>query len=185
MLLDELYRVFSGVVYPGDNALADSYPNEWEPTLKNLFGKDWRSVVATDFDSAGGIIEGIQALGLKGFVYFLPGLVRISVIDAESRYAVVSALLTRFTAPDYLSSSVTPQKKIMAALSPAHRSFMIGFLCAMREAEPRLCPIIVDSAVFNLKAGDIIPYKNEDVINVPVAGANGVILPGTRRRTSS
>lgn len=163
MLLYELNRVFAGVVYPGDNALADSYPNEWEPTLRNLHGKDWRSVVAKDFDSEGDISEGIHSLGLKGFIYFLPGLVRISLTDVENRYAVVSALLNRFTTSDRLSAPMMPRKKILIALSPARRNFMISFFSSMQEAEPMLCPIIVDSAIFNLKAGDVIPYMEEDV----------------------
>src|SRR5262245_48940093 len=123
MLLDEINREFSDVVYPGDNALADSYPNEWESTLGNLRGKDWRRVEGKDFDSRGGIIEVVQALGLKGFIYFLPGLLRISLADADSRYAVVSALLTRFTVSDYPSAKI--QKRIIAALSPARRGFLV------------------------------------------------------------
>ncbi|MGZ4962096.1 MAG: hypothetical protein ACXWC8_06015 [Limisphaerales bacterium] len=163
MLLYELNHLFSDVVYPGDKALADSYPNEWEFTLRNLQGKNWRSVKGQDFDSQGGIIEGVQALGLKGFIYFLPGLVHICLTDADSRYIVTSALLNNFTIPDYLPESVATLKKIMAALSPARRSFMARFFSSMREAEPTLCPIVVDSAVFNLTVGDIVPYKHEDV----------------------
>jgi hypothetical protein len=52
----------------------------------------------------------------------------------------------------------------MAALSPIRRSFMVNFFSSLREAERNLCPVIVDSAIFNLKAGDIIPYKNEEVM---------------------
>jgi hypothetical protein len=163
MLIDELNRMFADVVYPGDKALAGSYPNEWESTLRNLQGKDWRTVASKDFDSQGGIIEGVQVLGLKAFIYFLPGLIRICLTDSDSRYDVAAALLTRFTVPDYLSATVAAEKALMAALSPARRSFLVRFFSSLRETEPTLCPIIIDSAVFNLKVGDIIPYKHEDV----------------------
>ena len=163
MLLNEINREFCDVVYPGDAGLADSYPNEWEPTLRNLHGKDWRCVESRDFDSQGGMIEGIQALGLKGFIYFLPGLIRISLIDADSRYMIVSALLTRFTVPDSLAQSLAIQKKILASLSPARRSLLIRFFSVIRESEPLLCPVLIDSAISNLKAGDVTPYKEEDV----------------------
>lgn len=164
MLLYELNSAFRDVVYPGDRALGDSYPNEWESTLRNLHGKDWRSVKGEDFDSQGGIIEGVQALSLKGFIYFLPGLIRIALTDAAHRQIVVDALLTQFTVPDYLSGDAAEEKRIVAALSPARRNFLVRFFTAMREADPTLCPVVVDSAIFNLKAGEVIPYRHDDVI---------------------
>jgi hypothetical protein len=50
-----------------------------------------------------------------------------------------------------------------AALSPARRNFLIRFFSSMREADPTLCPVIVDSAISNLKAGSVTPYKHDDV----------------------
>lgn len=61
MLLDEIETTFSGSTYPGAYALADEYPNEWESTLCKLQGKDWRTVVTSDFDSQGGVAEGVRS----------------------------------------------------------------------------------------------------------------------------
>lgn len=163
MLLDEIETTFSGSAYPGDNALAESYPNEWESTLRQLQGKDWRTVTARDFDSQGGIIEGVQALSIQGFTYFLPGLVRIALTQADHRYIISSALLSRFTRPDQLERPLESQERILFALSPQQREFLARFFAAMQEAEPLLFPVLVKSAISNLASARVDPYRHEDV----------------------
>ncbi len=129
-----------------------------------MHGKDWRQVTIEDFDSQGGIIEGVQALSLEGFIYYLPGLVRIALTKPECRYIISSALLPLLTAPDYLGSSFEKQQAILRSLSPQQRDFLARFLAAMHKAEPTLCPVVVESAIANLRNGEITPFKHEDVL---------------------
>ncbi len=170
MILHELEKQFSDVAYPGDQAVGDSYPNEWEPTLRRLHGKDWRQVTVDDFDSQGGLIEGVQALSLKGFIYFLPGLVRIALTQPDHRYTIASALLPLFTHPDYLGSSFERQQAIMTALSPQRREFLVRFFAAMQEAETTLCPVVVESAIANLRNGRVASYRHADVEKLNAKG---------------
>ncbi|MEK7953821.1 ankyrin repeat domain-containing protein [Luteolibacter soli] len=158
MLLEKLNQEFSDISYPGDDQLADSYPNEWEATLDNLCGKDWRDVEAKDFDSQGGVIEGIQALGSKGFLYFLPGLVRIFLTDPVSRYSVGYGLLTWFTVPEGIKPDDS-QIVVLHALPSARRDFMVRFFGVFRILEPDLSPAIVDAAIVSLRAGVVTAYR--------------------------
>ena len=171
-----LNRLFSEVVRPGYAGLADSYPNEWESTLRQLDGKDWRTVKIEDFDSQGGILEGIQVLGLKGFMFFLPGLVRIALTQPEPRYMVAYALMTRFTQrealPQFTSTaertlaalSLSEAQQRIAALAPAQREFLARVLTSIQESEPDLYSLLVDSAISNLRLGEIVPYRDKDLM---------------------
>jgi hypothetical protein len=162
-LLYQLDPLFGEVVYPGHSALADSFPNEWESALKKLHGKDWKSVRWEDFEFDGNIGETVGALSVKGFIYFLLGLIRLVLTDSDRRYSIVHALLHRFTVPEDSSYPKTEQKKILAALSSERRKFLMTFLAAMRDAESTLCPVIIDAAILSLKSSDVIPYKREEV----------------------
>ena len=162
MLLNELNQEFADVSYPGDDQLADSYPNEWESTLDNLRGKDWRVVEAKDFDSQDGVIEGIQALGSRGFLYFLPGLLRIFLTDPGSRYSVGYGLLTWFTVPEGMKPDDS-QDAVVHALSSVRRDFLVRFFSVLRIQESDLSPAIVDAAIASLRAGAVTAYKLDDV----------------------
>ncbi len=161
MLLRELDQLFSDTRYPGDDALGD-LSSEWACTLRCLQGKNWRSVKPGDFDSQSGLIEGVQALSPKGFVYFLPGLVRLALTDVEVRYAISIALLSAFTRPDYLPTR-PEDSQILSMLSLMQRRFLISFLNEVQAMEPQLCPIVVNSAKVNLQTGTITPYLQKDV----------------------
>lgn len=163
MLLWELNRLFADVEYPGDGALGISSPSEWDSMLRRLRGKNWRAVTVDDFDAQGGLEEGVQALSLKAFIYYLPGLVRIALSDQNSRYAVSHALLSMFTWPDNLNRTPDQQNRVIAALSPARRSFLISFLEEMQLLDSCLCSVLVDSAKTNLRAGNVTPYQQADV----------------------
>lgn len=40
---------------------------------------------------------------------------------------------------------------------------MARFFAAMQEAEPLLCPVVIESAIANLANGRVDPYRIEDV----------------------
>ena len=162
-ILHELDSAFGDVSYPGDTALAASRPSEWDSTLRRLCGKRWREVTAEDFDSQDGLVGSVQALSLKGLVYFLPGLVRIALTDSTARYAVVDALVSRFTCPDHLPESCGFEKEVIAALSATRRDFLARFLAEMEKVEPHFCPVLIESAIANLRNGDVKSYRHEDV----------------------
>ena len=162
-MVHELDKLFSEAKYPGDTALADTYPNEWEAMLKQLHGKHWRQVTVKDFDSQGGVIEGVQALGHKGFIYFLPGLLRLALTEEDHRYPIVSALLTRFTHPDYAEEVLSRQQAIIGALTTEQREFLIRFFHESLTIEETLCPTIVKSAVENLKNGQVRCYRQGEI----------------------
>ena len=163
MLSDELESLFGQVPYPGDKALADSYPNEWDSTIEQLHGKDWRTVGVLAFDSQGGIVEGIQALSAIGFIYFLPGLVRIALAQPEDRYLIVSALLTRFTHLDRPQSSCRKQQEIIERLSSDQRNFLSPFFAEMQTREPLICSVLIGSARRNLAEGKLTPYTQNQI----------------------
>jgi hypothetical protein len=162
-MVHELDKLFAEAKYPGDMALADAYPNEWEATLKRLQGKHWRSVVVKDFDSQGGITEGVQALGLKGFHFFLPGLLRLALTEPEHRYPIVDALLTRFTHPDEAAEECARQQAIVSALTVEQRDFLARFFAESLAQEETLCPVMVKCAVENLKNGQVRCYRQSEI----------------------
>ena len=143
--------------------MAASRPSEWDSTLRRLCGKSWRQVTVEDFDSQDGLVGSVQALSLKGLVYFLPGLVRIALTDSTARYAVVDALVSLFTCPDYLRESSGFQKEVIAALSAARRDFLARFLAEMEKGEAHFCPVLIQSAIANLRNGGVKSYRHEDV----------------------
>jgi hypothetical protein len=153
MLLRELDNLFSDVCYPGDKALADYWPNEWESFFERVKGKNWRNVTANDFVFDAGIDEGIQALSLKGFIYYLPGLVHIALTKSDDRYPVASALLTLFSIPDRdrAPSATNSQRNVILSLSAARRDFLIRFFLKMKQMEPNLSPSLIDSVITILK----------------------------------
>ena len=161
-LYDELESLFGEFAHPGDKALASSLPNEWESIFEQLHGKNWHTVEISDFDSQGGIYEGIQVLSVRGFVYFLPGLVRIALTQPRSE-PVISALLSQFAHLDRPGSSFQKQQKIIASLSPEQRNFLARFFAEMQRLDPLICSAISDSAIRNLAEGRITSYQQSDV----------------------
>jgi hypothetical protein len=162
MLVHEFNRIFSDLKHPGDDALAEREPSEWDGTIQRLKGKSWRNVALDDFESQSGVIEGVQALSPRGFIYFLPGLVKIALTNPDARDTVTSALLPWFTVPDYLDQE-RRDSGVLSLLSPGQRRFLISFFAEMQKTESDLCAPMVDSAIANLKAGEMSPYKQEDV----------------------
>jgi hypothetical protein len=162
-VLLELESLFGHTEYPGDAALADSWPNEWESTFEQLSGKDWRTVQIDDFDSQGGAMEGILMLSAAGFIYFLPGLIRIALFETEQMYIVTNALVTRFTCCDNSQGSFENERKIIAGLSVDQREFLVSFFREIQKKDRSICPVLIESAIRNLTTGSIEPYQYIDV----------------------
>ena len=162
MFDNELERLFGGNQHPGLEALADYWPNEWEGTFERLADKDWRTALEEDFDAQGGIMEGINVLSARGFIYFLPGLMRMT--HGESGLAIVSAILTRFTYEEEEQRHAPDVQDVISKLNREQRQFVVRYLRDAQKHEPTLCPVLVDSAVANLMNGTASAYKHSEIL---------------------
>lgn len=163
-MLDELEIAFSDLVYPGDEELGESRPNEWETTYERLYGKDWREVTFDDFEADGGLLEAVNVLSSQGFIYFLPGLLRIALMNSDFRYITAYAISNEFSVPDYLVESGTEEiRRRIDRLNQVQRDFLIRFFTWTRKEEPDLCPVLIDSAIKNLTTGEITAYRQRSV----------------------
>ena len=110
-------------------------------------------------------MEGIQVLSAAGFVYFLPGLIRLALREPTGRYAIVSAMLTWFARADTEQTPALHQTRVMAALSAEQRLYVADFLRHAQQLEPTLCSLILKSAVSNLTHGEIKPYRQQELLH--------------------
>ena len=166
MNIDDINAAFADVKYPENGFLGETRPSEWDYIYQRLRGKNWRDLRAEDLDCQGGIIEGIQSLNVEAFVYFLPGMLNLILKDFSPGYVILDGILSRLTRSEREpGASLTIQDSVMALLSDKQRQFLIGFLVESARSEPTLCPIILDSAIQNLRNGKISPYRRDDILN--------------------
>lgn len=161
MLLYEIDNLFGHVKKPDRHQLGARGTEEWACTLNHLHTRTWRQVTLEDFDSQDGVAGTISVLSKSGFIYFLPGLLRLALTtpDGDERYVIVSALVDVFTRPDYLAPDIENTAKLKT-LSPEQRGWLIRFLEEVRKGLPTLYPIVIDAAIASLKAGETIPHTS-------------------------
>ncbi len=164
MLLHELDRLFSDVKRPDPIELGSHGSEEWASTLRHLAAKTWRNVTVEDFDSQDGLLGTVNVLSARGILYFLPGLLRLTLNSREEgiRYLIASALLNVFTHPD-LSKASREQVAVLSSLSGSQRDFLIRFFEEKQRELPTICPVILQAAITSLKAGEPLPYSQEQV----------------------
>jgi hypothetical protein len=162
---DEINDAFAEVRYPENGLLGNSFPGEWDYIYAHLQGKDWHHLVAADLNSPGGMIEGIQSLNAGAFVYFLPGLLNLALNDSAARYCIVTGILSRLTGPEgQMTASLLNQEPVISQLSDEQRQCLIDFLAEIKQREPMLCPVIVNSAIQSLQHGKIALYRHDDIL---------------------
>jgi hypothetical protein len=185
MTINDIEDVFGKEKYPENGFPLEERQSEWEYIYDGLRGKDWHDLAIEDLDAMSGTDEGISCLSADTFVYFLPGLINLVLKDASAnRYRIVTCIADRLARPDHLyqvtgrgderrrqqkelewllADAMADEEAIFELLSPRQRQFLIKFMRDALQAEPTMCPIVVNSAIHNLEQGKVEPYRQDDV----------------------
>jgi hypothetical protein len=128
----QIEDAFNGTVYPGDNALIDSYGNDWDAdrAYDLIRGRTWKEVASAltpmVHEELYDYLQIFIFLTARAYAYYLPALLLRTLVNDKQSYDIhVDLLWTMDGESDYFNDRM---KCVANLLTTAQRSAALAYL---------------------------------------------------------
>ena len=159
-LLAKIRAAWPATPYPGDHILSNCWCEECAFSVRDLRGKSWKQLTVGDLGSGSG------ELSADAFLYFLPGILSLSIQDPDGDH--LAGEVNRwfvYSDSEYEPAGASERiARLVSRLSQRQREVLLEYLDWL-AAEDWQAPMLIASAKRAIADGVVEPYSMEELLS--------------------